>query len=83
MHAILKRGKQGQGLVEYVLVIGLIATASLFAMKNVGKALQAKMDGTTTELNMAFTGDSSSFEDSLGGTTGGGNNGDPTTGGHF
>ena len=46
--------RRGQGLVEYVLIIGLIMFVSIFAVKGLGKTLSSKMNATNSEMNMAY-----------------------------
>lgn len=79
MQAILKRGRKGQGLVEYVLIIGLILFISIAVVGKLGKTIAGKFDTTNTEMSNQFTTDPTG-----GGSSGtGGTGGDPTTGGHY
>ena len=58
--------RRGQGLVEYVLIIGLIACISIVAVKSLGKTISTKMANTTTEMNMSYA-DSDSETSTIGG----------------
>ena len=77
VQAILKRGRKGQGLVEYVLIIGLILFISIAVVGKLGKTIAGKFDNTNTEMSNQFTADAGSSGSSTSSTSG-----DPTTGGH-
>jgi pilus assembly protein Flp/PilA len=47
------RNEQGQDLIEYALLAGLVALAATVAMTNVGSAISNKFEDVATELNGA------------------------------
>jgi pilus assembly protein Flp/PilA len=47
------RNDEGQDLIEYALLAGLVALAATVAMTNVGSAISDKFDDVATELNGA------------------------------
>lgn len=49
------KNKKGQGMVEYVLIIGLIAILVIGALSPLGDAISAKFKALTTEVTKAGT----------------------------
>jgi pilus assembly protein Flp/PilA len=47
------RNDEGQDLIEYALLAGLVALAATVAMTNVGSAISDKFEDVATELNGA------------------------------
>lgn len=45
-HVVRKRRsyEEGQGLAEYALILGLVATACVFALGNLGSALEGQLN---------------------------------------
>jgi pilus assembly protein Flp/PilA len=50
------REEEGQDLVEYALLLGLIAVVCILAVTALGTAINTRMQNVTTELNTAGTG---------------------------
>jgi pilus assembly protein Flp/PilA len=46
----LKNNEEGQDMVEYALVVALIALAATAAMQGVGSALTTKFNGISTTI---------------------------------
>lgn len=44
------RNKKGQGMVEYALIIGLIAVVVMVALGSMGDQIKIKFDAIVTEL---------------------------------
>ena len=49
------REEEGQGLVEYALIIGLIAIVAIAALTSAGKSVSGLFGNITNELNTANT----------------------------
>lgn len=49
--------KRGQGLLEYVLIIGLVVIASIGAMKTFGGGLSGKLSGISSGFSEDSSGD--------------------------
>jgi pilus assembly protein Flp/PilA len=47
------KDEKGQGMVEYVLIIGLIAILVIGALSPLGTAISDKFDALTTEVTKA------------------------------
>ncbi|MBA3886605.1 MAG: Flp family type IVb pilin [Acidobacteria bacterium] len=47
------REEEGQDLVEYALLLGLIAVVCILAVTALGTAINDRMENVTTELNAA------------------------------
>jgi competence protein ComGC len=52
----LKLNKKGQGLVEYILVVFLMAVLAIVAVQKLGKTTQAGFNTATQNLQNAFQG---------------------------
>lgn len=48
---MLQNGKKGQGLIEYVLIIGLILLVAVGAMRALGTNLTSKLGAVNTSLS--------------------------------
>lgn len=46
----LWKEEEGQGMVEYGLIIALVSVVAIIALTDVGTSLRAKFDHITTEL---------------------------------
>ena len=47
----LKNEESGQGMVEYALIIALIAVVVVFAVRTLGETVEDKFDEINTELS--------------------------------
>ena len=56
------RRKQGQGMTEYIIIVGLIALSAIIIVALFGKQIKAQFSGMTTALS-GKTADVTSHED--------------------
>lgn len=54
------RRKQGQGMTEYIIIVGLIALSAIVIVALFGKQIKAQFSGMTTALSGKADGEVSS-----------------------
>lgn len=54
LQRIVRKGRQGQGLVEYVLIIGLILFIAIAVVGKLGGTVKGKFESTNTQMETEF-----------------------------